>query len=88
MKSFPLERAISNRMQYSADGQSLYYPITQKGVSNMVKQQVGSNGSTLVTNFDDLTIYGYSYDWKNQKLALARGRNNYDIVLLTQQQGQ
>ncbi len=88
VKSFPLERAISNRMQYSADGQSLYYPITQKGVSNMVKQQVGSNGGTLVTNFDDLTIYGYSYDWKNHKLALARGRNNYDIVLLTQQQGQ
>ncbi len=43
---------------------------------------------TPVTNFNDLNIYGYDYDWKNKRLALARGHNNTDIVMLTQQQGQ
>ena len=41
-----------------------------------------------MTNFNDLTIYGYDYDWKNKRLAIARGRSNTDVVLLTQQQVQ
>ena len=62
--------------------------MTEKGVSNMVMQQVGGATVTPMTSFNDLTIYGYDYDWKNKKLALARGQANHDIVLLTQPQGQ
>jgi Tol biopolymer transport system component len=88
VKSFPPMRSISNFFQYSADGQSLYYPITEKGVSNIVTQVIGTKVATPVTNFNDLTIYGYDYDWKNKKLAVARGRSNTDVVLITQDQGQ
>jgi len=42
----------------------------------------------MVTNFNDLLIYAFDYDWKNKKLAVARGRSNDDVVLLTQQQAQ
>jgi hypothetical protein len=41
-----------------------------------------------MTNFTELQIMGYDYDWKNKRLALARGRTNTDVVLLTQQQVQ
>jgi Tol biopolymer transport system component len=88
VKVFPPALAISNFFQYAADGQSLYYPVTAKGVSNMVMQPIDSRTITPLTDFHELTIYGYSYDWKNQRLALARGRNNTDVVLLTQQQAQ
>jgi hypothetical protein len=88
VKTFPPVRSISNLFQYSADGQSLYYPITEKGVSNMVVQQIGSQAAMPVTHFDRFQIYGYDYDWKNKRVALARGRSNTDVVLLTQQQGQ
>ena len=88
VKTFPPSRSISNFFQYSSDGQALYYPVTEKGVSNMVMQQVGGATVTPMTSFNDLTIYGYDYDWKNKKLALARGQANHDIVLLTQPQGQ
>ncbi len=88
VKTFPPSRAISNYFQFSSDGQALYYPVTEKGVSNMVVQQVGGATVDPVTSFTDLTIYGFDYDWKNKKLALARGQTNHDIVLLTQQQGQ
>jgi hypothetical protein len=54
----------------------------------MVRQQVGGATVDPVTNFTDLNIYGYDYDWKNKRLALARGQTKHDIVLLTQQQGQ
>jgi hypothetical protein len=88
VKSFPPVAEMSNIFQYSADGQALYYPVTAKGVSNIVAQPVGSKTVTPVTNFNDLLIYGYSYNWKNKQLAVARGRSNTDVVLLTQQQVQ
>ncbi len=88
VKTFPPNRSISGYFQFSPDGQALYYPVSEKGVANMVRQQVGGATVDPVTNFSDLTIYGYDYDWKNKKLALARGQTNHDIVLLTQQQGQ
>jgi hypothetical protein len=88
VKSFPPAQAMSNLFQYSGDGQALYYPITQKGVSNIVTQAIGGRVITPMTNFNDLTIYDYDYDWKNKKLAVARGHSNTDVVLLTQEQTQ
>jgi eukaryotic-like serine/threonine-protein kinase len=85
VKSFPPSRFISGLFQYSADGESLYYPITEKGVSNILMQPIAGGPPSLVTNFDDLFLYGYNYDWKNKKLAVARGRTNSDVVLITQQ---
>jgi Tol biopolymer transport system component/predicted Ser/Thr protein kinase len=88
VKTFPPVLAISNIFQYSADGQSLYYPVTAKGVSNIIMQPIGTRTATPMTNFTELQIMGYDYDWKNKRLALARGRTNTDVVLLTQQQVQ
>ena len=88
MKSFAPSRFISTNFRYSADGQSLYYGVTNKGVSNLIVQPIGSESGSLVTNFNDLLIYGFDYDWKNKRLAVARGRSNDDVVLLTQQQAQ
>jgi eukaryotic-like serine/threonine-protein kinase len=85
VKSFAPSRFISTNFRYSADGQSLYYGITNKGVSNLIVQPIGSESGSLVTNFNDLLIYGFDYDWKSKKLAVARGRSNDDVVLLTQQ---
>ena len=80
--------AISNFFQYSPDGQALYYPVTLKGVSNIILQPIGTRTVTQMTGFNDLLIYHYDYDWKNKQLAVTRGRNNTDVVLLTQQQAQ
>ena len=88
VKTFPTARSIAGYFQYSADGQSLFYPVAERGVSNIVNQAIGATSVSPQTRFDKYTIYGYDYDWKNKRLALARGRNNTDAVLLTQQQGQ
>ena len=85
VKSFPPSRFISGLFQFSADGQNLYYPITERGVSNILMQPIAGGPPSLVTKFDDLFLYGYDYDWKNKKLVVARGRTNSDVVLITQQ---
>jgi eukaryotic-like serine/threonine-protein kinase len=86
VRSFPPSRFISGMFEYSADGQKLFYPTTERGISNMVMQPVTGGPVTSVTNFSDLFIYGYDYNWKEKRLAVARGRINSDIVLITQQQ--
>ncbi|HEY4931385.1 MAG TPA: protein kinase [Terriglobales bacterium] len=85
-KTFDAHPLISGFMQYSGDGKSIYYPIREKGVSNMVKQLLDGSPATQVTDFKDLDIRGYAYDWPNKKLAITRGKSNSDVVLIKQQQ--
>ncbi len=86
IKTFDAHPLISGLMQYSGDGKSIYYPITEKGVSNFVQQSLSGGPATQVTDFKDLDIHGYAYDWPNKKLAVTRGKSNSDVVLITQQQ--
>jgi serine/threonine protein kinase/Tol biopolymer transport system component len=89
VKTFAPSRAMyTPTLCFSADGGSLYYAVVNKGVSNLVVQPIGVESASLVTDFNDLHIYGFDYDWKNKKLAVARGRSNDDVVLLRQQQAQ
>ena len=84
-RSFGVDQFISGPLTFSADGQSLYYPITQHGVSNLVRQSVNGGDPVPVTNFNDLQIYDYSYDWANKKLAVTRGHSSSDAVLIKDQ---
>jgi Tol biopolymer transport system component len=86
IKTLGVSKSITGFMQYSADGKSIYYPVTEKGVSNFLRQSLDGGDPTPVTNFQDLASYGYSYNWPAHRLAVARGRSNSDIVLITQQQ--
>ena len=44
---------ISGLMQFSGDGKSILYPVTEKGVSNLVKQSLDGGAPVPVTNFTD-----------------------------------
>ncbi|MDR3749499.1 MAG: protein kinase [Acidobacteriota bacterium] len=88
VNSFSPSRALAGLFRYSEDGQSLYYPVADKGVFNLAVQSMAGGVPKLVTNFTDLSIYGFDYDWKNKRLAITRGRTNFDIVLISQQQAQ
>jgi Tol biopolymer transport system component len=79
---------ISGVLQFSADGKSLYYPINQHGVSNIVRQSIDGGEPVAVTNFNDLEIRDYSYDWNNKKLAIARGHSSADVVLIKEQKSE
>jgi Tol biopolymer transport system component len=85
VKSLDAYPAVSGDMQYSADGRALYYPVTEKGVSNLVKQSLDGGRPMPVTNFTELVSYGFSYNWANNTLAITRGQTNRDVVVITQQ---
>jgi Tol biopolymer transport system component len=88
VKSVPEAGAISGGPAYAPDGKAVYYPVTEKGVSNLVKQSLDGGPPTAVTDFNELTVYSYSYNWSANKLAITRGKVNSDVVAITQQAAQ
>ncbi len=85
IKTIHPRTSIAGLMTFSPDGNYLYYPVNEHGVSNLVKQSIDGGDAVPVTNFDELVIYDYSYDWNNKKLAVTRGRSNSDAVLIKDQ---
>jgi len=88
VKSIPATEALAGGLQYSADGKAVYYPVIEKGVSNLFKQSLEGGAPTRATDFKNLTIYGYAFDWTKNKLAVTRGKLNSDVVVITQQAAQ
>ena len=88
VKTFEPSPLISGRPEFSNDGKALYYPVTEKGVSNLVKQSLDGGQPIPVTDFKELTVYGYSFNWPANKLAITRGKLNSDVVVITQQAAQ
>jgi hypothetical protein len=85
-KTIPMALSISGPLVFGSDGHSLYYPVTQRGVSNIVKQTLTDGKLSPVTKFNELTIYGYDFNWPHKKLAVARGPNTSDVVLIWQRE--
>ncbi len=85
LKTIHPSTSIAGLVRFSPDGNYLYYPVNEHGVSNLVKQSVDGGDPVPVTNFDNLVIYDYSYDWNNKRLAVTRGRSNSDAVLIKDQ---
>jgi len=88
IKSIPVEQSLSGGLRFSADGKALYYPVTEKGVSNLVKQSLDGGPPVSLTEFNDLNFYGYDFDWSKNKLAVTRGKLNSDVVVITEQAAQ
>jgi len=88
IKSLPAPDALSGSLSFSEDGKAIYYPVTEKGVSNLVKQSLDGGPPAPVTDFKELTFYGYAFDWANNKLAMTRGKLNSDVVVITEQVAQ
>ena len=79
------------RLPASADGAHWYlggkeisFVDTRNGVSNIWSMPVDGGEAKQITNFTSGLIFSYawSYDWKH--LAVARGNETSDVVLITQ----
>jgi Tol biopolymer transport system component len=88
VKSVNADPALSGEMQFSADGSAVYYPVRVKGVSNILRQSLDTGQTTAATGFTELLSFGYSYNWKSNRLAITRGKVNSDVVVITQQAAQ
>jgi len=85
VKSLDASAASLGMLQFASDGKAIYYQVTERGVSNLVRQPLDGGPPTQVTDFKELTGYGYAYNWPADKLVVTRGKPNNDVVIITQQ---
>jgi len=70
------------RIRWTPDGQALTYPLTRGSVSNLWIQPLAGGPARQLTNFTTVLIR--DLDWMpDNRLILARGPGNQDLVLIS-----
>jgi Tol biopolymer transport system component len=73
-------------MHFSRDGKSLVYTIRQNGVDNLWQQPLDGSPGKLLTAFKAEHIWDYHWSPDGSNLALVRGHNDSDVVLMRDMQ--
>ena len=72
-----------NYLRWTADGEAVLYIDNRDGVSNIWSQPIDSGPPTQVTEFTSDRIFSFDWSKDGKQLALARGRQTSDIVVIT-----
>jgi Tol biopolymer transport system component len=76
--------SLSNRgFHWSPDGKGIVYIDTIRGVSNLWLQPLEGNPARQITRFKSDRIYRFAYARDGRTLALSRGSDTPDAVLIT-----
>ena len=68
---------------WSPDNRSLTYCETRHGVSNIWSQPLAGGPPKQVTNFTSDRIFSYAWSRDGKQVAIARGADTSDVVLVT-----
>ncbi len=73
-------------VRFSRDGKSVVYPVRENGVDNLWQQPLDGSPGKQLTSFKAEHIWDYHWSPDGGKLALVRGHNDSDVVLLRDMQ--
>src|ERR1700722_4465518 len=69
-------------VRFSGDGKSVVYPVREKGVDNLWQQPLDSSPGKYLTSFKSEHIWDFHWSWDGSKLAMGRGHDDSDVVLM------
>jgi len=75
--------AGSSDPRWSPDGKSLQFSLTRRGAANIWEQPLTGGPPRQVTSFSDRQIGGFAWSRDGKQLAVLRGLNAFDIVLMS-----
>ncbi len=76
---------MTNMIRFSRDGKSVIYTVRDKGVDNLWQQPLDGTPGKQLTTFTSERIWDYHWSPDGSKLALVRGHNESDVVLMRDQ---
>jgi len=82
---FERQRA-ANFLRFSPDGKSIVYPVREDGVDNLWQQPLEGSPGKFLTVFKAEQIWDYHWSPDGSKLAMVRGHNDSDVVLMRDMQ--
>jgi DNA-binding winged helix-turn-helix (wHTH) protein/Tol biopolymer transport system component len=82
VKDLPASRSALSLMQWAPDGRGFTYVETVYGVSNIWLLPLDGGSPKQITHFDTFQIFRYAWSVDGKRLALVRGVQNGDVVLI------
>src|SRR5215472_3526162 len=81
-KMVDFERPRFGILRFSLDGKAVVYPTRDHGVDNLWLQPVDGSKGHYLTDFKSERIYDFHWSFDGKQLALVRGHNDSDVVLI------
>ncbi len=78
----PLADFEHSHLRWTPDGRALLYINERDGVSNIWSQPVDGSTPRQLTAFDSNVIYSFDLSRDGKQLAIARGSENSDVILI------
>jgi len=83
IKTFTIPTGAITTRRWTVDGRALIYGVTQKGVTNLWSQPIDGSPPKQLTNFASEIIFGFDLSRDGKQVALARGTESSDVVLIS-----
>ena len=77
---------IAKGVQFTADGESVAYPVKENGVDNVWIQPLDGSPGHQITQFKSEQILSFHWSPDGKKLGILRGHTDSDVVLLQEPQ--
>jgi hypothetical protein len=82
INELPITATFRSIMQWAPDSRSLTYVLTRDGVSNVWSMALSGGTPQQITHFDSGLIFRFAWSHDGKRLALVRGVQNGDVVLI------
>jgi eukaryotic-like serine/threonine-protein kinase len=81
-KLIEFERPRFGLLRFSPDGKAVVYPARENGVDNLWLQPLDGSKGHALTSFTAEHIYDFHWSFDGRQLALVRGHDDADVVLI------
>jgi serine/threonine protein kinase len=77
-----LDRLRFGMLRFSQDGKGVIYPARENGVDNLWLQPLDGSKGKQLTNFKTEHLWDFHWSTDGKQLAVVRGHNDADVVLI------
>lgn len=88
MKKIEFQKPRMGLVHFSRDGKSMVYPVRENNADNLWQQPLDGSAGRQLTSFKSEHIWDYHWSPDGSKLAIVRGHEDSDVVLIRSQQVQ
>jgi serine/threonine protein kinase/Tol biopolymer transport system component len=85
-QSIKFERGPGGVIRFSRDGKAMVYTIHENGVENLWRQPLDGSPGKQITSFASERILDFHWSFDGSKLAMVRGHDDSDVVLIHNRQ--
>ena len=85
VRELKFEREAAGLIRFTRDGKGVVYAIRENGIDNLWQQPLDGSAGKQLTSFKSEHIFDFHWSPDGSKLALVRGHDDSDVVLMRNQ---